>query len=147
MKPLTQGDFVATAGQQRVGTSDMPPQLRQMMNAPAYALQQIRLARLFRPAPTGIVHIDANTEVELRSEYSEPSDHRRADVTYDDLGGLGETIDQVREMVELPLRYPELFQRLGVEPPQGRAAAWPAWNRQDAAGARGSPMKAMPTFS
>jgi transitional endoplasmic reticulum ATPase len=40
-------------------------------------------------------------------------------VTYDDLGGLGDTIDQIREMVELPLRYPELFERLGVEPPKG----------------------------
>ena len=44
---------------------------------------------------------------------------RRADVTYDDIGGMGDTIDQLREMVELPLRYPELFQRLGVDPPKG----------------------------
>ena len=44
---------------------------------------------------------------------------RRADVTYDDIGGMGATIDQLREMVELPLRYPELFQRLGVDPPKG----------------------------
>jgi transitional endoplasmic reticulum ATPase len=40
-------------------------------------------------------------------------------VTYDDLGGMADTIDQLREMVELPLRYPELFQRLGVDPPKG----------------------------
>lgn len=118
MKPLTEGDVVATAGQQRVETGDMPPQLRQMMNAPAYALQQIRLV-VAQTSPKGIVHIDANTEVELKAEYTEPAEARRADVTYDDLGGLVGTIDQVREMVELPLRYPELFQRLGVEPPKG----------------------------
>ncbi|MGZ8998475.1 MAG: AAA family ATPase, partial [Allosphingosinicella sp.] len=39
--------------------------------------------------------------------------------TYDDLGGMGTTVDQIREMVELPLRYPEIFERLGVDPPKG----------------------------
>ena len=118
-RPLTQGDVVATAGQQRVANGNMPPQLRQMLNAPAYALQEIRLA-VIATSPKGIVHIDENTEVELRPEYEEPKgDSRRADVTYDDIGGMGPTIDQLREMVELPLRYPELFQRLGVDPPKG----------------------------
>ena len=63
--------------------------------------------------------IDENTEVELRTEYEPAREGRRIDVTYDDIGGLGATIDQVREMVELPLRHPELFQRLGVDPPKG----------------------------
>ncbi len=40
-------------------------------------------------------------------------------VSYEDIGGLDETIQQLREMVELPMRYPELFQRLGVKPPKG----------------------------
>ena len=118
MRPLTTGDVVATAGQQRVDRSDMPPALSQMLNAPAYALQEIRLA-VVASSPKGIVHITPETEVELRPEYEEARESRRADVTYDDLGGLGTTIDQVREMVELPLRYPELFQRLGVDPPKG----------------------------
>ncbi|NNC72703.1 MAG: CDC48 family AAA ATPase [Sphingomonadaceae bacterium] len=118
MKPLTEGDVVATAGQQRVDTGEMPPQLRQMMNAPAYALQEVRLV-VAGTSPKGIVLIDSDTQVELKTEYTDLGDHRRADVTYDDLGGLGETTDQVREMVELPLRYPELFQRLGVDPPKG----------------------------
>ncbi len=39
--------------------------------------------------------------------------------TYEDIGGLHEEIQRVREMVELPLRHPELFQRLGIEPPKG----------------------------
>ena len=117
MRPLTAGDVVATAGQQRIG-ADMPPQLRAMLNAPAYALQEVRLV-VVSTTPRGVVHIDAETEVELRPEYQEPKEARRADVTYDDIGGLGTTVDQVREMVELPLRYPELFQRLGVDPPKG----------------------------
>ncbi len=58
-------------------------------------------------APRGIVHIDDNTVVELLPEYRESSDgERRADVTYDDLGGMKDTIDALREMVELPLRHP-----------------------------------------
>ena len=89
-----------------------------MLTAPAFALQEIRLV-VVSTAPKGIVHIDANTEIELRPEYTEAKETRRADVTYDDLGGIGTTIDQLREMVELPLRYPEIFERLGVDPPKG----------------------------
>jgi transitional endoplasmic reticulum ATPase len=115
-RPLTQGDVVATAGQQRV--DDMPPGVQQFLRAPAYALQEIRLA-VISTTPKGVVHVDENTEIELRPEYEEPKEARRADVTYDDIGGMAGTIDQLREMVELPLRYPELFQRLGVDPPKG----------------------------
>jgi len=117
-RPLTAGDVVATAGQQQVDQGNMPPQLRQMLAAPAYALQEIRLA-VISTVPKGLVHIGPETEVELLPEYAEPREARRADVTYDDIGGMAATIDQLREMVELPLRYPELFQRLGVDPPRG----------------------------
>ncbi|HEX8653979.1 MAG TPA: CDC48 family AAA ATPase [Allosphingosinicella sp.] len=118
MKPIVAGDVVSTTGQQQVQRGDIPPELRQMLAAPAYALQEIRLT-VVSTVPKGIVHIDANTEVELLPEYTEPRESRRADVTYDDLGGMGTTIDQLREMVELPLRYPEIFDRLGVDPPKG----------------------------
>jgi transitional endoplasmic reticulum ATPase len=118
MKPVTAGDIVATTGQQQVTRGDIPPELRQMLTSPAYALQEIRLV-VVSTTPKGIVHIDATTEVELKPEYTEAKESRRADVTYDDLGGMGATIDQLREMVELPLRYPEIFERLGVDPPKG----------------------------
>jgi transitional endoplasmic reticulum ATPase len=114
-RPLIAGDIVATSGQQQV--RDMPPQLARMFNTPAYALTQIRLT-VVATSPKGIVHIDENTEVELRAEFEEAATGR-ADVNYDDVGGMGDTIRQLREMVELPLRYPELFTRLGVDPPRG----------------------------
>jgi len=114
-RPMVQGDLVATTGQQQV--ADIPPQLRRMFNAPAYALTQIRL-KVVSTTPRGIVHIDENTEVELRETFEEAQD-ARGDVNYDDVGGMGETIRALREMVELPLRYPELFTRLGVAPPKG----------------------------
>ena len=116
-RPFATGDVVATAGQQQVDRGDMPPQLRQMLNVPAFALTQIRLS-VIATVPKGIVFIDENTEVELRAEYEEPRDSR-AELNYDDVGGIGDTIRQLREMVELPLRYPELFRRLGVDPPKG----------------------------
>ena len=40
-------------------------------------------------------------------------------VTYEDIGGLGPEIKKVREMIELPMKHPELFERLGVEAPKG----------------------------
>ncbi|GGO95314.1 CDC48 family AAA ATPase [Stakelama pacifica] len=115
-RPLCQGDTVATVAQQRV--ADIPPEVSRHLRAPAYALQEIRL-QVLTTTPKGVVHIDADTEIELRADYEEPHESRRADVTYDDIGGVAGTIDQLREMVELPLRYPELFQRLGVDPPKG----------------------------
>ena len=117
-RPFCEGDTVATAGHQRVN-ADMPEHIRQLLNAPAFALQEVRLT-VVSTSPRGIVHIDENTQVELLAEFTEKRDgERRADVTYDDLGGMTDTIDQLREMVELPLRHPELFQRLGVDPPKG----------------------------
>jgi len=116
-RPLVEGDTVATAGHQRVN-ADMPDHLRQLLNAPAFALQELRLV-VTSASPKGVVHIDAKTVVELLPEYKAAEGERRADVTYDDLGGMRDTIDALREMVELPLRHPELFQRLGVDPPKG----------------------------
>ena len=117
-RPLVEGDTVATAGHQRIN-ADMPDHIRQLLNAPAFALQELRLV-VVSAAPKGIVHIDNNTIVELLPEYTAREDgQRRADVTYDDLGGMRDTVDALREMVELPLRHPELFQRLGVDPPKG----------------------------
>ncbi|MFX0171009.1 MAG: CDC48 family AAA ATPase [Candidatus Hodarchaeota archaeon] len=70
------------------------------------------------------VVIDENTVVEALTIAS-PSDETMVEmkliprISYEDIGGMDETIQRVREMVELPMRYPELFERLGVEPPKG----------------------------
>jgi transitional endoplasmic reticulum ATPase len=117
-RPLTQGDTVATAGHQRVN-ADIPEHIRALINAPAFALQEVRMT-VASTTPRGIVHIAPETVVELVADFrGKPDGERRADVTYDDLGGMRSTIDALREMVELPLRHPELFQRLGVDPPKG----------------------------
>lgn len=110
-RPMVAGDVVSTSVQQQIRDP------RQLI-LPAYGLQEIRLV-VVSTQPRGIVQMGENTVVELRPQFEEPKEARRADVTYDDIGGLGASVDQVREMVELPLRHPELFQRLGIDPPKG----------------------------
>jgi len=68
--------------------------------------------------PKGIVVVSDNTKVEVLEQPQE-AELGRPIVTYEDIGGLDEEIQRIREMVELPLRHPELFERLGIEPPKG----------------------------
>ncbi|MDI9611378.1 MAG: CDC48 family AAA ATPase [Archaeoglobales archaeon] len=69
--------------------------------------------------PTGVVVVNRNTEVELREKPAEEEKRAVPNVTYEDIGGLKRELGLVREMIELPLKHPELFQRLGIEPPKG----------------------------
>lgn len=69
--------------------------------------------------PNGIVQITENTEIEVLPQAVEVKEVKVPTVTYEDIGGLKEEIRKVREMIELPLRHPELFERLGIEPPKG----------------------------
>src|SRR5690349_22703675 len=75
-RPLVEGDTVATTGHQRIN-ADMPDNVRQMLNAPAFALQELKLV-VASTAPKGIVHIDAKTTVELLPEYTPTDTQRRA---------------------------------------------------------------------
>lgn len=109
-RPVTAGDVVSTS----VVRKPKGP-VREM---PAFALQEIRL-RVVSASPRGIVQVTEATEIELLPEHVETAEARRIEVTYDDVGGLRSTITNVREMVELPLKHPELFQRLGIDPPKG----------------------------
>ena len=63
--------------------------------------------------------ITENTELILNSKAVEVIEERIPEVTYEDIGGLSEEIAKIREMVELPLKHPNLFLRLGIDPPKG----------------------------
>jgi len=67
------------------------------------------------PSEAGV--IGSSTQITLRKKPKGKLDNSR--VTYDDIGGLKEQIRKVREMVELPLRFPQVFVRLGITPPKG----------------------------
>jgi transitional endoplasmic reticulum ATPase len=127
-RPVVAGDVISTSVQRGApsratdgaggGGQDPEDIIRTFLQQSAYGLQEIRL-RVVATNPRGVVQVVADTEIELLPEYVEAEAPSRADVTYDDIGGLGNTVEQVREMIELPLKHPELFQRLGIDPPKG----------------------------
>ncbi|MAF34653.1 ATPase [Candidatus Woesearchaeota archaeon] len=70
------------------------------------------------PSKTGVIVTD-QTEIVLNPEAIEVKEEAIPEVTYEDIGGLHGEITKVREMIELPLKHPEIFERLGIEPPKG----------------------------
>ncbi len=70
-------------------------------------------------SPNQSVIITENTQVSLSSKAVEITDESIPEITYEDIGGLSDEIKKIREMVEIPLKHPEIFQRLGIEPPKG----------------------------
>jgi transitional endoplasmic reticulum ATPase len=72
-----------------------------------------------RASPSKHVRITPATEIEVLTQPAKPEDVTVPDVTYEDIGGLGKEIQKIREMVELPMKSPELFKRLGISPPKG----------------------------
>jgi transitional endoplasmic reticulum ATPase len=120
---------------------------RALLDRPIKAGEQVRIERLGSEpfaiestSPDGTVRVTGDTVVTLRGG-TESADETSAQgtattatttttsgtdasegsprVTYEDIGGLDDELDQVREMIELPLSEPELFQQLGIEPPSG----------------------------
>ena len=68
--------------------------------------------------PEGIILITENTDIKLR-EAPVALDVTGTGITYEDIGGLGDEIQRLREMIELPMKHPEVFERLGIDPPRG----------------------------
>jgi transitional endoplasmic reticulum ATPase len=81
-------------------------------------LQQIRFI-ITNTNPNQPCIITENTEVVLSSKPVETSEENVPEVTYEDIGGLKDEVKKIREMVEVPLKHPEIFERLGIEPPKG----------------------------
>ncbi|MBX0294304.1 CDC48 family AAA ATPase [Haloarcula nitratireducens] len=77
--------------------------------------------------PSGTVVVTDSTDIQVSEKPAEQirggeegaDDRESPDVAYEDIGGLDDELEQVREMIELPMRHPELFQQLGIEPPKG----------------------------
>jgi transitional endoplasmic reticulum ATPase len=72
--------------------------------------------RVQRVVPKGIIRIEVSTKLNILADTTVDKKPR---VTYEEIGGLKEQIEKLREIVELPLRHPEVFQRLGIEPHKG----------------------------
>ena len=77
--------------------------------------------------PSGTVVVTDSTEIDVAEKPAEQitggapgaPEGGAPDITYEDIGGLDDELEQVREMIELPMRHPELFETLGIEPPKG----------------------------
>ena len=72
-----------------------------------------------KTVPAGAVMIHTKTVISLQGEGKERRKEKGLKVTYEDVGGLSREIRKVREMIELPLRHPEVFERLGIDAPKG----------------------------
>ncbi len=92
-------------------------------------------------SPDGPVLIGAGTAVRLAGRGQE---QQRGASTYEDIGGLHREMRRIREMIELPLRYPEVFEHLGIARAARRAAPRPARQRQDADRPRRGPRDERP---
>lgn len=126
-KPVKAGDLISTTvsrSRSPFGSDPLAERFfsdtffRDFMEYPAFGLGEIRL-KVISTSPRGIVKVTENTEVELVPEYVEVEEKLLPDITYEDVGGLKNVIEKIREMVELPLKHPELFGRLGIEAPKG----------------------------
>ena len=73
----------------------------------------------FQPR-TDAVRIHLKTEIELSEKtHKELIEREKSRVSYEDIGGLADEIQRIREMIELPIKHPELFQSIGIDPPKG----------------------------
>jgi len=98
-RPLTKGDVVIVPGIALMGGA-----------LPFMVIKVI---------PKGVVQIVDETIIEMKEEPVREGEVLTPTVTYEDIGGLKEELRKVREMIELPLKHAELFERLGIDPPKG----------------------------
>lgn len=78
--------------------------------------------QIVQTTPKGIVQVLPDTEIIIKEEpvdEEEDGGQPISTISYEDIGGIGEQLQKVREMIELPLKHPILFRRLGIDPPRG----------------------------
>ena len=127
-RPLTKGDLITSTPPReppRFGTGSLIEQMFgpdfesffQEMAMP-FGLGEIKFV-VVDTSPLGTVLVGDATRVQVLPEAVEIKELKVPAVTYEDIGGLKEELRRVREMIELPLKHPEVFNRLGIEPPKG----------------------------
>lgn len=122
-KPMKTGDIIAivkaNVARKKENMGGPFEDLQKMMggffSAPSVSLGEVRFL-VRKTVPSGICQITKNTKIEISDEVIAPSSNI---ITYDDIGGLSDVLQKVREMIELPLKHPELFQRVNIDPPKG----------------------------
>ena len=110
------GDLSSYIKRQIIGN---PVKRGDIIEVPLYGML-LRFA-VISTQPSTIVYITEHTYIEVRTEPVRPEvlGEGIPKVTWEDIGDLDEVKQKIREIVELPLKYPELFEHLGIEPPKG----------------------------
>ncbi|MBM3232964.1 CDC48 family AAA ATPase [Candidatus Pacearchaeota archaeon] len=126
-RAVMKGDLISLGGVQRrkdvmsEGFPDIFGDLHDLFGSNfgfPLGFQQIRFT-VVSTSPNQSCIINEETEVTVHSKAVDVSEETVPDVTYEDIGGLIDEVKKIREMVELPLKHPEIFDRLGIEPPKG----------------------------
>lgn len=124
-RPIIKGDIISLGGVHRrrdlmsEGFPDIFGDMQDLFSSQGFpGFQQIRFA-VISTSPNQPCFINEHTEVTLNPKAVEISEDAIPDIAYEDIGGLEEEIKKIREMVELPLKHPEIFEKLGIDPPKG----------------------------
>ncbi|MBC7219438.1 MAG: AAA family ATPase, partial [Hadesarchaea archaeon] len=116
-RPVAKGDLIAPTPPETEVMDDFFGSIFGSMALP-FGLGEVKFV-VTRTNPSGIVLVTDMTNVEVLPEAVELKELKVPPVTYEDIGGLKLELERVREMIELPLKHPELFDRLGIDPPKG----------------------------
>lgn len=121
-RTVVKGDLISTTSVRKprdpIGSDVMLEQVFSDFFGPSsFGLGEIKL-QVVSTLPAGIVKITDVTEMELMPESIAP-EQAIPEVMYEDLGGIKPAITKIREIIELPLKHPELFNRLGIDAPKG----------------------------
>ena len=124
-RAVLKGDLVSLGGAQRRrdlmhDINDAFEDLQDLFRGNmGMGFQNIRF-KIISASPNQPVIITENTELSVNPKATNVEEEESIpEVTYEDIGGLTEEIHKIREMVELPLKHPEVFDRLGIDPPKG----------------------------
>ena len=132
-RAVVKGDIIVLGGSNRRDRMEMslfedddffPPGFTETLRNMGFGNLGFRMGKQLRFAVVSVspqqpVIITENTELILSPKGIEISEEKVPQVTYEDIGGLNEEVRKIREMVEIPLKHPELFEKLGIEPPKG----------------------------
>ncbi len=118
-RPVMQGDIIVPGNQDRP-RSFFEDMFETAADNFSFSFGNTKLS-VVKTKPKGPVKITESTEIEMKERaVSEPQRQVKVpEVTYEDIGGLDEEVQKVREMIELPLKHPEVFQQLGIDAPSG----------------------------
>ncbi len=100
-RPMLEGDNISVPGLTLAGHSGL-------------------LFKVIKTQPSKVpVEVGEDTKIEIREEPASEVLEDVSRISYEDIGGLSDQLSRVREIIELPLKHPELFERLGIHPPKG----------------------------